>query len=132
MGIPTKEPITHNASDNIDVSCLFIMKGQKRCVVVNEGTYETPIYRLPKLSEIAKKISGQLSQQKLSSDLSLFLTDEEVSPWDLFEPFPPPNFVDYTFLDLLPKINIEVFRYLKSVDVEKIKKISEEQWVKLL
>lgn len=82
---------------------LVMMKGEPRCLIVEELIPNVSQYRLPFLSEISPLVIKDNELQKLSDDLVMLLTEIEIDPWDLFDPFPPSNYNDYAGLDLQNK-----------------------------
>jgi hypothetical protein len=58
---------------------------------------------LPLLSEVKKSVQLISQISKVNSDLVMLEAQEEISPWDLFDPFPPSNYVDYGYLEIKKK-----------------------------
>lgn len=107
--------------NNSDIKCLVIAKGSNRILVIIEDRENKSTSRLPLLSEIKQEITQKYQPQLLSNNLNIVLTDDEISPWDLFEPFPPSNYYDYSYLDLNP----EKQESLDNLSVEEQKLIKE-------
>jgi hypothetical protein len=83
------------------IKALVVMKNMTDGLLIDEGWPPKASYRLPKLTELDPAVLSKSEKHDLSDDLVLVLTDQEISPWDLLSPFPPPGYNDYGYMNLV-------------------------------
>lgn len=112
--------LTPEHTNLADEKCLVIMKGLTSCFVIDAGSIDTTIYRLPLLSEISREVIKKHSLSLVGNNLHLLITEEEqLSPWDLLDPFPPHNYHDFNHMELL-KLEDDCWELLNQGDKELI------------
>ena len=117
----TKEPKTR---------ILVVMKDKSRCFVIDEGSDGKPLYRLPQVGELLQAILQSNDKQNVGEQLVLLITNEEISPWDLLDPFPPANYYDYGYMELVKTEDDPYWKDLKAEDKDLIEKGSIKHLLK--
>ena len=105
-------------TDSVGEKCLVVMKSLTRCLVIDEGTADKSSYRLPLISEISSAVIKKYLLAPLKNNASLLLTDQEISPWDLLDPFPPNQYYDYAYMELNASKKDKYWELLNEEDKE--------------
>lgn len=99
-----------------------MMRGERRCFVIDEGSDGKPSYRLPRAGELSQAVLQGNDNKNFSERLVLLTTNEEISPWDLLDPFPPAHYNDYGYMELLETEDDPCWKDLKTEDKHLIEK----------
>lgn len=60
--------------------------------------------------------NGHLFLENVGEHLVLLATGEKISPWDLLDPFPPANYYDYGYMELVTTKDDPHWKDLKTGD----------------
>ncbi|PIR61973.1 MAG: hypothetical protein COY81_02880 [Candidatus Pacebacteria bacterium CG_4_10_14_0_8_um_filter_43_12] len=105
-------------TDSVGEKCLVVMKGYTRCFVIDESSADMLSHRLPLVGEISSEVIKKYLLVPLENNLSLLLTEEEISPWNLLDPFPPQQYYDYGYVELNAKAEDKYWKLLNGEDKE--------------
>lgn len=95
-------------------------KPYRAIVIIATKNKDEYFCRLPLVKELAQINSYIVNTQPLAQAHTLVKTTEDVSPWDLLDPFPPDNYYDYGYLELDNKKGDLVFVSVQSGDETKV------------
>lgn len=87
---------------NHNKKCLIINNNE--CLIIVDKNMDDKYFcKLPLLDNIKESIKNENKIIDVNDNFSILKTKDEISPWNLFDPFPPENYYDYGYLILKNK-----------------------------
>lgn len=86
----------------IAMLAVIVEQNTARCLlIIQQKSEDKLVATLPLVEMLDLEKVQVVDEKQLSEEVVLLHTDREYSPWDLFKPFPPENYYDYGYIDIL-------------------------------